>query len=148
MQRRDFIKTSILAATALMVGESFMFAADKEATVDEIVAKATGGKGAKAEKISLIAPAIAENGAMVPLKVEVVSPMSDADYVKAIYIYAVGNPTPKVIGTTLSPANGKAYFSTRAKLSKSQDVVAIAELSNGTFVKDVKNIKVTVGGCG
>jgi sulfur-oxidizing protein SoxY len=149
MQRREFVKTSVIAAGVLMMGcESMLFAADKDATVDEIVAKVTGGKGAKAEHISLIAPAIAENGQMVPLKVEVVSPMSDADHVKAIHIYAVGNPTPKVISTTMSPANGKAYFSTRTKLAKSQDVVAIAELSNGTFVKDVKNIKVTVGGCG
>lgn len=148
MHRREFLKTSVVAAGVLMVGSNPMFAAEKEPTVDEIIAKVTGGKGAKAEKISLIAPAIAENGQVVPLKVEVDSPMTDANYVKSIAIYAVANPTPKVISTTMSPANGKAYFSTRTKLAKSQDIVAIAELSNGTFVKDVKNVKVTIGGCG
>lgn len=149
MTKREFFKT--VAATALVAGAPLsVLAAEekKELTVDELISKATGGKGAKASGVTLVAPAIAENGQVVPLKVEVASPMTDADYVKAIHLYAAGNPTPKIITVTMSPANGKAYFSTRTKLAKSQDVFALVELSNGTFLKDVKNVKVTIGGCG
>jgi sulfur-oxidizing protein SoxY len=148
MNKRTFLKTLACTAAIATVAPAFAAEAKKDPTVDELVAKATNGKGAKTGGVTLIAPAIAENGQVVPLKVEVVSPMSDADYVKAIHIFAQGNPTPKIASTTLSPANGKAYFSTRAKLAKSQDVLVIVELSNGTFLKDVKNVKVTIGGCG
>jgi len=48
----------------------------------------------------------------------------------------------------LTPLNGKGYFATRIKLSGTQDVVALVELSDGTFIKAAKSVKVTIGGCG
>ena len=119
-----------------------------ELGAEEQISKIVGSKGAKTGVASLVAPAIAENGQVVPLKVEVNHPMEDGNYVKAIHLYAAGNPTPKIITVNLTPANGKAYFSTRTKLAKSQDVFVVAELSDGSFLKDTKNVKVTIGGCG
>lgn len=119
-----------------------------ELGAEEQISKIVGSKGAKTGVASLVAPAIAENGQVVPLKVEVNHPMEEGSYVKAIHLYAAGNPTPKIITVNLTPANGKAYFSTRTKLAKSQDVFVVAELSDGSFLKDTKNVKVTIGGCG
>lgn len=119
-----------------------------ELGAEEQISKIVGSKGAKTGVASLVAPAIAENGQVVPLKVEVNHPMEEGNYVKAIHLYAAGNPTPKIITVNLTPANGKAYFSTRTKLAKSQDVFVVAELSDGSFLKDTKNVKVTIGGCG
>jgi sulfur-oxidizing protein SoxY len=151
MLRREFLKyTAIAGATALLSGNTLIAAVEegKKTTVDEIIATVTNKKGAKSGNITLVAPQIAENGLVVPLKVDVNSPMTNENYVKAIHLFAVDNPVPKISSITLSPANGKAYFSTRTKLAKSTDILAIAELSDGTFVKDVKSVKVTIGGCG
>ena len=48
----------------------------------------------------------------------------------------------------LTPANGKGYFATRVKLGSTQEIVALVELSDGTFIKTAKSVKVTIGGCG
>lgn len=145
MLRRDFLKTVSITAAALLATpmlETKLLAADP--TVAEIVAKETGGKGAK-DMSMLIAPAIAENGLVVPLRVESDMPI---DKVKSITLYALGNPTPRIITAKMTPDMGKVYFSTRTKLQKGQEILALIELTDGTFVKDVKSIKVTVGGCG
>ena len=145
MLRRDFVKTVSITAAAILATpllETKLFAGDP--SVAEIIAKETGGKGAK-DMAMLIAPAIAENGLVVPLRIE-----SDIaiEKVKAVSIFALGNPTPRIITAQMSPEMGKVYFSTRTKLGKGQEILALMELTDGTFVKDVKSIKVTVGGCG
>ena len=148
MQRREFLKNMSVMASVALVAMSPLKVLAAELGAEEQISKIVGSKGAKTGIASLVAPAIAENGQVVPLKVEVAHPMEEGNYVKAIHLYAAGNPTPKIITVNLTPANGKAYFSTRTKLAKSQDVFVVAELSDGTFLKDTKNVKVTIGGCG
>ncbi len=109
----------------------------------------TGGKGAKdSDKIKLTVPEIAENGAVVPVKVLVDHPMEEGNYVKAIHVFATQNANVRCADVNLTPMNGKGYFATRVKLAKSQDVMALVELSDGTFIKVQKPVKVTIGGCG
>lgn len=148
MQRREFLKNMSIVASLAIVAVSPLKVLAAELSADEQISKITGGKGAKTGVATLIAPAIAENGQVVPLKVEINHPMEEGNYVKAIHLYAASNPTPRIITVNLTPANGKAYFSTRTKLAKSQDVFVVAELSDGSFLKDTKNVKVTIGGCG
>lgn len=148
MQRREFLKNMSVMASLALIAVSPLKTLAAELGVEEQISKIVGSKGAKTGVASLVAPAIAENGQVVPLKVEVNHPMEEGNYVKAIHLYAAGNPTPKIITVNLTPANGKAYFSTRTKLAKSQDVFVVAELSDGSFLKDTKNVKVTIGGCG
>ncbi len=148
MQRREFLKNMSIMASVALVAVSPLRALAAELSTDEQISKIVGQKGAKTGTAVLVAPAIAENGQVVPLKVEVNHPMEEGNYVKAIHLYAAGNPTPRIVTVNLTPANGKAYFSTRTKLAKSQDVFVVAELSDGSFLKDTKNVKVTIGGCG
>lgn len=148
MQRREFLKNMSVMASLALIAVSPLETLAAELGAEEQISKIVGSKGAKTGVASLVAPAIAENGQVVPLKVEVNHPMEEGNYVKAIHLYAAGNPTPKIITVNLTPANGKAYFSTRTKLAKSQDVFVVAELSDGSFLKDTKNVKVTIGGCG
>lgn len=148
MERREFLKNMSIMASVALVVMSPLRALAAELSSEEQIAKIVGSKGAKAGVAVLVAPAIAENGLVVPLKVEINHPMEEGNYVKAMHLYAAGNPTPRIITVNLTPANGKAYFSTRTKLAKSQDVFVVAELSNGSFLKDTKNVKVTIGGCG
>ena len=74
--------------------------------------------------------------------------MTDSNYVKAIHILNGKNSNARCIDVFLTPANGKAMFSTRIKLGGTQDVTAVVELSDGTFLIASQSVKVTIGGCG
>jgi len=155
MERRNFIK-SICAASAVAatVTPSALFA--KEApkggnilSYDAAVAAITGGKAVlDSDKVKLTVPEIAENGAVVPVKVDVDNPMEESNYVKAIHVLSTKNGNARCADVMLTPMNGKGYFATRVKLGGTQDVVALVELSNGTFIRSAKSVKVTIGGCG
>ena len=156
MQRRDFLKQLGVVAAATSVSQTVGFAADApkpkgpnalsyKLAVDAI----TGGKSVQtSSKVKLKVPEIAENGAVVPVKVSVDSPMSESDYVKAIHVLATKNSNTRCIDVFLTPDNGKAIFATRIKLGETQEVVALVELSNGEFLTAAQSVKVTIGGCG
>ncbi len=110
--------------------------------------KLIGEKKLSEGRITLRLPPIAENGNTVPLTVAVESPMTAADYVNAVHIFADRNPTPDVASFTLTPAMGRAEVSTRIRLGQTQDVVAIAEMSDGSLFIGRQEVKVTIGGCG
>jgi len=155
MKRRDFFKKlGVAAAVAATVTPTMSFAKSKPVSKNHITIAAsidavTGGKKPKtSSKVKLKVPEIAENGAVVPVTVTVDSPMTDSDYVKAIHIFASKNSNARAIDVNLTPANGKAMFSTRIKLGGTQEVVALVALSNGEFLIASQSVKVTIGGCG
>ncbi len=156
MERRNFIKglcaTSALVAT---ISPSLLMAKDEKPKGGNVLSYAaaveaiTGGKAvADSDKVKLTVPEIAENGAVVPVKVEVDNPMEENNYVKAIHVLSTKNGNARCADVMLTPLNGQGYFATRVKLGGTQDVVALVELSNGTFMKSAKSVKVTIGGCG
>lgn len=98
-------------------------------------------------KITLELPEIAENGNFVPVTITVDHAMTDADYVKAIHILSTGNPVARVASFHLSPINAIARVQSRMRLAKTQDVIALAELSNGSLAIATTLVKVTIGGC-
>jgi sulfur-oxidizing protein SoxY len=160
MERRKFIQ-SMFAATAVAAiavpTRIFAEEAKKEAnkkgpndmTFDDAVKAITDGKEVKeSDKIKLTVPEIAENGAVVPVKVNVDYPMTEKESVTAIHILNTANGNARCADVMLTPANEEAYFATRVKLSKTQEVVALVALSDGTFIKTAKSVKVTIGGCG
>ena len=155
MQRRDFFKKlgAVAAVTAVIPAMSFAGntkpAGPNKMDYKTALNAITGGKTPKAsKKIKLKVPEIAENGAVVPVTVTVDSPMTSDNYVKAIHIFDTKNSNARCIDVNLTPANGKAMFSTRVKLGGTQKVVAVAELSNGEFLIASQSVKVTIGGCG
>lgn len=99
-------------------------------------------------KVTLKAPEIAENGMAVPLTVSVDSEMSEKSYVKALYVAADGNPNPPVAIYEFTPLAGKAEVALRVKLSQTQNLIAVAEMSDGTLYRASREVKVTIGGCG
>jgi len=98
--------------------------------------------------VKLEVPLIAENGAVVPVAVEVNSPMTPANYVKHIYVVADKNRIPLVSRITLTPEAGQAYAGENVRLGETGDVRAIVEQSDGTLLQVRREVKVTVGGCG
>lgn len=118
------------------------------AGVQEAIQKVIGGKNAKAGRITLKLPEIAENGNTVPVSFSVESPMTEKDYVKAVHLFAEANPRPNVGSFYFSPTSGQAMASTRMRLLKTQNVVAVAEMSDGSVYMAKTKVKVTIGGCG
>jgi sulfur-oxidizing protein SoxY len=118
--------------------------------VDATMKRLFGGRPIKdgSSSIKLELPLIAENGAVVPVSVEVNAPMTPQSYVKAIYIISDRNRRPLNAKLNLTPAIGQAYVGTNLRLGESTDVRAIAEMSDGTLLMAKREVKVTVGGCG
>jgi sulfur-oxidizing protein SoxY len=100
------------------------------------------------DKMKFEAPMIAENGAVVPVRVDVELPMTGDDYVKNIYIIADKNRRPLNAKVSLTPDAGKASVGTNIRLASTTDVRAIAETSKGALYEAKREVKVTVGGCG
>ena len=101
-----------------------------------------------ASLIKLEIPPIAENGAVVPVSVEVTGPMTPASYVKTIWIVADKNRIPIVAKATLTPDAGQAFVGANIRLGETTDVRAVVEQSDGTLLMAKREVKVTVGGCG
>ena len=112
------------------------------------IAKLLAGRTAKPGGITLDVPAIAENGLVVPLTVDVASPMTDADYVKVVHVVAEGNPNPLVASFHFTPASGRPAASIRIRVAQTQNIVVIAETSTGALHMASAEVKVTIGGCG
>jgi sulfur-oxidizing protein SoxY len=98
-------------------------------------------------KVKVDVPPLVENGNAVPVTIKVDSPMTASDYVKAIHLFNEKNPQPKVIDVRLGPRAGRAELSTRIKLADAQKIVAIAELSDGSFWIDDADVIVTIAAC-
>jgi sulfur-oxidizing protein SoxY len=144
--RRETLALAAIASLAALLAPR-MAMADEQAVAAEIK-KLYGDKKFDSGKIKLDVPEIAENGLVVPVNVEVESPMTEQDYVKAVHVFADGNPAPGVVSYRFTPACGKASASTRMRLAQTQNIICVAEMSDGKLFMTKSNIKVTVGGCG
>ena len=98
-------------------------------------------------RIKLDIPPLVENGNAVPMTVTVDSPMTANDFVKTIAIFNERNPQPNVAHFHLGPRSGRATVSTRIRLGNSQNIVAIAQLSDGSYWSDTVELIVTLPAC-
>jgi sulfur-oxidizing protein SoxY len=118
--------------------------------VDAAMKRVFGGRPLRdgGSIVKLEVPLIAENGAVVPVSVEVNAPMTPTNYVKHIYIVADKNRIPIVTRVALTPEAGVAYMGANIRLGETGDVRAVVEQSDGTLLQVKREVKVTVGGCG
>ena len=113
------------------------------AAVKAIVGDAAVNKG----RIRIDLPPLVENGNAVALSLSVQSPMTEAYHVKAIHVFTEKNPQPYVVTFRLGPRAGKAHIQTRMRLADTQIVLAIAEMSDGSFFSDEADVVVTLAAC-
>ncbi len=146
--RRTFIlgagATALVAS--LLSGEAV--AQDATPAWQQAVKDIVGDSKPIEGRLLLDIPEIAENGNTVPLAVAAESPMTEAEHVKAIHVIATGNPQPGVVSFRFTPLSGKAAAASRMRLLRTQDVIAVAELSDGKFLMTRRPVRVAVGGCG
>ena len=153
MKRRSFLKGSLAGGTiAVAVGagllnpRTVLAAWPSSAFEAKSPADAMNGLYGSADNttsgaIKIKAPDIAENGAVVPVTVE-----TSLQGVSAIAIMAEKNAQPLAANFELA-ANAKGTVSTRIKMGKTSDVIAVVK-SGGKLYTARKNVKVTIGGCG
>lgn len=137
-----------LGVSALMAVLAPRLAVAKPQDVEKAMKKLIGDKKPKPGRVKLELPQIAENGNTVPIKVAVDGPMTKSDYVKAVHILAEGNPRPDVASFHFTPRSGKAFVSTRMRMARTQNIIALAETNKGEVFMAKQNVKVTIGGCG
>ena len=122
-------------------------AALRKAALQEAVRKVVGDAPVRRGKVKLDLPPLIDNGNAVPLSVTVDSPMSPADHVKAIHVFTEKNPQPNVLSVYLGPRGGRAAVSTRARIADTGSVIAIAQMSDGSFWSDSVAVVVTLSAC-
>lgn len=148
INRRQALALSAGAAVFAITGVSTKLAYAAAEDTEKAIMDLAGGKAPQSGKITLTSPEIAENGNTVPVSVKVDSKMMEGDMVKSITIFAEGNPNPDVVTFHFSAMSGAATASTRMRLAKTQKVVAVAKMADGSTYMDKKEVKVTIGGCG
>ncbi|MGD9869267.1 MAG: thiosulfate oxidation carrier protein SoxY [Hyphomicrobiales bacterium] len=114
---------------------------------DRTLAELSGGAEIRGGRVRLTIPQVAENGLSVYTTVEVESPMTPADHVRKIHILSEKNPISHLLTWHLGPRAGVARVSTNIRLAASQQVTALAEMSDGSFWRDTQHVIVTVAAC-
>jgi sulfur-oxidizing protein SoxY len=142
LTRRHILKAAALLAPTCQAGP--LWASPAEDAAVEILTK---GAPVMRGRVTLSMPSIAENGLSIFTTVEVESPMSDSDYVKAVHLFSEKNPIPRVASFYFTPAMAAARVSTNIRLSASQKVTAIAVMSDGSLWSGERSIVVTIAAC-
>lgn len=144
--RRVFLLSTLLAGAAH--GQlPPNIAALRKAALDEAMRKVVGNAPVRRGRVTLDLPPLIDNGNSVPLSVVVDSPMTPADHVRSIHVFTEKNPQPNVLSVQLGPRSGRAAISTRARIADSGAVIAIAQMSDGTFWSDSVQVVVTLSAC-
>jgi len=146
ISRRDFL----IAAAGAAGGVGLTVSRGAHATPAEMqdaIRKVTGGAPVRSGRVKLEVPPLIDNGNAVPLSVAVESPMTPADHVRAIHVFTERNPLPGVLSVRLGPRAGRARVATRVRLADKQTVIAIAEMSDGSFWSDSVHVVVTLSAC-
>lgn len=135
LTRRQMLVTTSAALASVAGLPAFASA------TDDMIAALTGGAALGEGAITLDTPEIAENGNTVPVSVS-------APGAKSITLYADGNPVPSVATFNFGPLNPTKSASTRIRLARTQNVVAVAQMEDGSWQMAKAEVKVTIGGCG
>ena len=152
MNRRTSRREFLLTAGGVAVGGLASVIAIQPAwatpaAMQEAIRKVVGSARVSPGRVKLDLPPLVENGNTVPLTVSVESAMTEADHVKAIHVFNEKNPQPDVVSFRFGPRAGRASVATRIRLADTQTVIAIAELSDGSFWSARASVVVTLAAC-
>jgi sulfur-oxidizing protein SoxY len=143
--RRRFLATA--AAGALLAGAPISRAQVAANPLGPIILKITEGARVNEGRVTVDIPRLADNGHAVPLKITVVSTMSEREFVKTIHVLSERNPRPVIAAFHLGPHCGRAEITTRIRLNGTQRVLVLASLSDGSFWSGSAEVEVTETAC-
>jgi sulfur-oxidizing protein SoxY len=133
----------LLAGTALLVRPAAATPQELAAAIQAF----TGGAAPRVGRVMLDVAPLVENGNTVPMTVTVDSPMSAADHVVSVAVFNERNPQREVANFFLGPRAGRAVISSRIRLATSQQLVAVAKMSDGSFWSHGIDVVVTLAAC-
>ena len=139
------------ALGALLAGASWLVIRPATATPDELLValrETFGERPITRGKVKLTMPRLAENGSVVPVTVSVESPMTPQDYVRSIHLFAEKNHVPRIFEAQLGPYNGKAVVTSRVRVATSQQITAVAVMSDDALWSAAVDIEVVTSECG
>ena len=142
-QRRGVLAIGVALASVVLVRPA---AAQSQELAAAVTAFA-GGAPVRPGRVTLEIAKLVDNGNVVPVSVTVDSPMTASEHVTAIAIFNEKNPQRDVAKFKLGPRAGKASVSTRIRLATSQQLVAVAMLSDGSFWSDSADVIVVLAAC-
>jgi len=146
--RRYFLRAAGTAALAGTIVRATLRPAEATpAMLNSAIRNIVGEAPLRTGKVKLDIPPLVENGNTVPMTVSVASPMTADDYVRSIHVFNEKNPQPYIGNFYLGPAAGRAQVSSRIRLADSQKVVAIAQMSDGSFWSASVDVVVTLAAC-
>jgi sulfur-oxidizing protein SoxY len=131
--RRDALTLGLGATAASLLPFS------ASAACEDAIAVFTGGKEPGEGDISLRLPASVKDGSSVPV-------LAEAPGAVALALFATSNPAPQIATVRFGPLSEHQSLLTRIRLSRSQDIVAVARLADGSYIQDRKSVRVALGG--
>lgn len=134
-------RKSLMIGSGALLAQGLTGASAASALFDAEIDAITGGAEVPASGVTLILPEVAEDGFTVPVEI-------DAPGAVAITLLAEDNPAPRVAQFRFGPLSATRQVRTRIRLARSQRVVALAEMADGSLQKAEVHVDVTVGGCG
>ena len=135
----------LAASSALLVALRPAHAAD--AQLEDAVTAWAGSTQPRSGRITIDIAPLVDNGNAVPITLRIDSPMTPADHVREIALFNERNPQRDIARWQLGPANGRAEVSTRIRLATSQQLAALARLSDGSVWQQRVDVIVTLAAC-
>ncbi|WP_026618938.1 sulfur-oxidizing protein SoxY [Ensifer sp. WSM1721] len=115
--------------------------------MEDFLWRLTGRKATPSNRLRLVMPAEFPTGYTVPMSISVDSPMTEADHVKSVRVFAPKNPLVEVVQFHFVPGRSLSSVSTRVRLAAPQHVVALAEMSDGSLLMAKAWVTVATNGC-
>jgi sulfur-oxidizing protein SoxY len=140
-------RRAVVVGATVVTAASLLTARADTADLERSLTELTRGTTPNSSRVKLTLPELAENGNVVSLLVEVESPMTATDHVKTITILSEKNPQTTLIRFHLGPRAGRARVASNIRLASTQRVVALAEMSDGSFWSGDANVIVTLAAC-
>jgi sulfur-oxidizing protein SoxY len=140
LRRRDVVA---LGAASVLLRP----AAAQDQTLAAAVAAFAAGAPVRTGRVTLDIPPLVDNGNTVPVSIRVDSPMSAEDHVSAIALFNQRNPQRDVARFTLGPRSGKAAVATRIRLATTQQLTAVARMSDGSHWSHTVEVVVVLAAC-
>ncbi len=142
MKRRQMLQGALV-----LVASRPLLAADVALPAIPSMASWLAGRAPRFTRIKLDLPSIADNGFAVPMKITVAGPFAPGPYVKSIRLFSEANPVPDMAVFELAQPIERVEIDSRIRLAGTQQVVAIAEMTDGSLLASVHEVIVTLAGC-
>jgi sulfur-oxidizing protein SoxY len=145
LTRRDVLLAGSAGLATVALLSPRRARADDEAL--ELVKQLTGRTATESDRLHLIMPAVFPTGYTVPMSLDIDSPMTEADHVRQIRVFAPQNPIIEVASFHFVPQRSLPRVSTRIRLAKPQHVIAVAEMNDGVLLMTKAWVDVATNGC-